>query len=335
MTTPSRIVFLTPSGRRPYLDLLKHYVLRDPGVDEWQLWDNCRDPKDRAWIDELAGANKKVRVVRRDGVDGLPRSINQFYADCTAHDTFYVKLDDDIVFLPGGFARAFAAKAAAERARFLWWSPLVVNNAICSWLLKYHSALDIKAGLVASAACQHGWASPYFAEAIHRAFLDAQRQDKADVFACPDAVVETARFSINCIGFFGSDVADLKGNFCPPGVDEEEWISAALPSILQRPGRIVGDLTVAHYSYFPQENYLKATDILDQYYALAGLSRTHAVPGPNPQKKRRPLHDWWQRTFPRNRTARRYPIRFSEERHSIAERLTESLGDSAPKRGYE
>lgn len=324
-TGKHRIVVVTAAGRRACLDLLKHYVLRDPAVDEWHLWDNCRDPKDRAWIEDLAHTHERVKVVRSaTETDGKPASINHFYFDCTDRDTFYIRIDDDVVFLPDGFAGSFAARAEGEQSKFFWWSPIVVNNAICSWLLKHHSKLDIKTALTASAACNHGWRSPYFAEAIHRLFLEAMATGRADAFICPDVAVTTARFSINCIGFFGSDVVDLGTNFCPPGVDEEEWISAVLPSITGRPGRVIGDLTVAHYSFFPQQNYLNATDILDRYYALAGLRRTHPLAVGNPQIKARAISDWWERVVRNNRAARRYPLGFAKDGRSLAERVRDA-----------
>jgi hypothetical protein len=66
-------------------------------------------------------------------------------------------------------------------------------------------------------------------------------------------------------------VATLDSRFCPPGVDDEEWLSACLPSILHRPGRVVGDLVVAHFSFFTQEPELLKAGLLDLYYDVAGL----------------------------------------------------------------
>jgi hypothetical protein len=84
--------------------------------------------------------------------------------------------------------------------------------------------------------------------------------------------------SINCIGFFGADVARLGDLFCPLGVDDEEWISGVLPLLTRRVGRVLGGNTVAHYSFYTQEFVLNQTDILDKYYSQAGVFRRHPFP---------------------------------------------------------
>jgi hypothetical protein len=298
-----RIVAVTPAGRRHYLELLAHYVLADESITEWQLWDNCRDPADRAYIEALAGRSPKVQLVRIPGSDGGLRAINRFYAGIRDRAAFYIKMDDDLVYLPRGFGAALYRRAMSERGRYAWWSPLVVNNALCTWLLKYHSRVRIDAHVSAQAGCGYGWRSPVFAEQLHRVFLEAARSGRLSAFHVPDAEVSLARFSINCIGLFGEDVAALGEQFCPPEVDDEEWISAVLPSRLGRPGRILGDILVSHFSFFTQERDLLAARVLEEYYAFAGLP-------PEPyrirrltvkRRLRRRLEDRWLGTGTRTR----------------------------------
>ena len=270
-----RVIAVTPAGRQGYLELLGHYVLADPTIAEWRLWDNCRAEGDRAYINELAARHEKVTVVTPAASDGSNRSINQFYRGCDDPEAFYIKMDDDLVLLPPRFGEGLLARALATRARNLWWSPLVINNAICTWLIKHFSGVEIGAELTAQAGCPMGWRNGRFAERLHLAFLDALRTGRIDAFAVPDQDVLLSRFSINCLGFFGSDVAAAGPDFCPPGVDDEEWLSAVLPARLGRPGRILGDLVVAHFSFFPQEATLLRTEVLEAYYGVTGLALTH------------------------------------------------------------
>ena len=274
-----RVVAVTPAGRRRYLEVLKTYVLADEGIAEWQLWDNCRDPADRAYILALAERHAKIRIMRLPGSDGGNRAINRFYRFCTDPGVFYIKMDDDLMWLPPGFAADFLARALAGQGRYLWWSPLVVNNAVCAWLLQQHGALRIAAPLSAQANDPHGWRNPRFAEALHRAFLAQLRGEGAGLFRVADASVSVSRFSINCLGLFGADVAALGAEFCPAEADDEEWISAVLTYRTGRPGRVLGDLAVAHFGFFTQERHLLGTDVLDQYYDLAGLPRVAHAPG--------------------------------------------------------
>lgn len=266
-----RIIAVTPAGRRRYLELLAHYVLSDDTIAQWQLWDNCRDPSDRQYLEELAHRHPKIQIVRVPGADGGNLAINRFYKLIQDPDAFYIKMDDDIVFLPRNFGGQLYQRALEEKERYAWWSPVVINNALCSWLLKHHSRLRIEANLSAQAGCVHGWRSPAFARKLHHTFIDAAQGNALDVFQVPHFEVCLARYSINCLGIFGQDVASLGDEFCPVNEDDEEWISAVLPSRLQRPGRIVGNLVVSHFSFFTQEQELLACGMLDEYYRLAGL----------------------------------------------------------------
>lgn len=286
-----RIIAVTPAGRKRYLELLAHYVLADVTIEEWRLWDNCRDPRDRVFLEELAQRHPgRVKLVRLPGADGGLRSINRFYPTLNDPNAFYIKLDDDIVWLPRHFGARLYQHAAAERTRYIWWSPLIINNALCSWLLKYYSQVSIDADLTAQAGCVHAWRSPAFAVHLHRAFIEAVRSRALAAFEVPDFAVSLARFSINCIGFFGSDVLRLGTTFCPPEVDDEEWLSAVLPSRVGRPGRIAGHLPVSHFSFYTQEHHLIASGVLEEYYRLAGLQPGAFEIPPLPFKHRLKRH---------------------------------------------
>lgn len=147
----------------------------------------------------------------------------------------------------------------------------MINNAICSWLLKYHSKFTIDEELSCQSADVLGWRSSEFALRLHERFLYAAEAKDFDQFKTADFSPVLSRFSINCIGFFGSDVAALGEKFCPAHVDDEEWLSACLPSMEMRPGRIVGSALVVHFAFYPQEQDLLRSGILDRYYALAHL----------------------------------------------------------------
>jgi hypothetical protein len=284
----TKIIAVTPAGRRHYLELLRRYICADTTIDEWHLWDNCRNDADRRYIERLEAAEPRVKLIRVDNADGTNRSVNRFYRFCVDDNAFYIKLDDDIVYLPKGFGGSLCRRAMEEREKYLWWSPLVINNAVCSWLIKHHSKMTINEGLTCQASDRRGWFDPAFAESMHRKFLGALQTGDISRFHVPNFQVSLSRFSINCVGFFGADVRALGADFCPLDVDDEEWISAYLPSRLQRPGRVVGNLVVAHFSFFTQEPELLQSRILDQYYEAAGLS-----PVSYPIKKR----PWRQRAL--------------------------------------
>jgi hypothetical protein len=274
-----RVVSVTPAGRKRYIELLKHYVLRDATICEWHLWDNCRKDDDRTYINDLAQRYPKIKIIQTPRADGTNRSVNRFYPFCDDPEAFYIKMDDDLVYLPENIGARLCQQAMSERDKYIWWSPLVLNNAICSWLLKYHSKVDIPEAVTCQASDRSGWVDPKFAELMHERFLAAAERGELEKFRVGNFDVSLSRFSINCIGFFGRDVIELGDRFCPPGVDDEEWISAVLPSMVQRPGRIVGSLVASHFSFSTQERELLQSRILDKYYRCAGLEPTsYAIP---------------------------------------------------------
>jgi hypothetical protein len=264
-----KVIAVTPAGRRRYLELLAKYILRDEAVAEWHLWDNCRDPADRTYIQSMAGP--KVKIVSLPNSNGDNRSINKFYRTMTDPDAFYVKLDDDICYLPPGFFGRFAAKAAASKTNPIWFSPLVINNAICTWLLSFHGKIASSHTLSCQAACEIGWRNAEFAVLLHRAFLSKLDANRVGDLHVADATMTMGRFSINCLGVFGKDRNALGDAFCPLDVDDEEHISAFLPMLTKRPGQIIGDEIVAHFSYYTQERAVLDTDILARYYQFEAM----------------------------------------------------------------
>jgi len=274
-----KLIVVTPAGREKYLRLLGHYVLNSPAVVEWQLWDNCRNEADRAYLHRLAASDPRCKLKQLPGADGKLGIIGDFFRFCDDADALYLRLDDDVIFIEDSFFPRFIARAEAERGNAIWFSPIVINNAICNFMLQQFSRVAISGPISCQAMCPFSWAYPDFAEAIHPVFVEAIRSGRLDDFRVPDREIRLSRFSINALGFFGAEKLALGDAFLPPGYQgEEEWLSAVLPARLDRAGKIFGDLLVAHFSFYTQERRLLQTGILDSYYRLAGL--------PVPQFKR-------------------------------------------------
>lgn len=263
-----RVLVVTPAGRERYLRPLAAHVLTEPLVDEWQVWVNTSNAGDLAFLRDLAALHPKVRLVAPpcEPPNGTA-TIGQFFRTAIDGDAIYVRMDDDLVWLePGFFARFLAERVADREPLFLY--PLIVNNAICSWLLKTLRKLDIQAPLQPWCLDPVGWRSHELAEALHRWFLARVRAGTLDALRFPRIPVSLSRVSINCIAWFGADLAPMRGEF-PAGVDEEEFASVTLPLLLGRVNRITGQAIAAHFAFFPQREHLDGTDLLAQYTALA------------------------------------------------------------------
>lgn len=247
--------------------LLAAHVLHSPLVDEWHLWLNTREPGDLAYMRGLAEAHTRVRLIEPpcEPPNGNT-TIGQFFRTAIARDVIYVRMDDDIVWLePEFFPRFLAERVADREPLFLY--PLIVNNAICSWLLKTLQKLDVQVALKPQCMDPVGWQSHEFAEALHRWFLGRARAGTLDGLRFGRVTSSLCRVSINCIAWFGADLEPIGGVF--PKVDEEEFASVTLPLLLNLTNRITGQAIAAHYAFFPQREHLDGTDLLEQYRALA------------------------------------------------------------------
>ncbi len=260
---------MTPAGRERYLRLLAAHVLAEPMVDEWQLWQNTTDPEDLAFLRALAAMHpQRVRLVEPpcEPPNGT-KTIGQFFRTAIDPDAIYVRMDDDLVWFERGFfARLLAERTADRDPLFVF--PLIINNAICSWLLHTLRRLDIRAPLQPWCLDPVGWESHEFAEALHRWFLGRVQRGTLDQLRFHRVTTALARVSINCIAWFGADLAPTRGEF-PREADEEEYASVTLPLLLGRVNRITGQAIAAHYSFFPQRKHLDATDLLARYRELA------------------------------------------------------------------
>jgi hypothetical protein len=269
-------VVVTPAGREKYLRLLAHYVLGSPVVTEWHLWDNCRTLSDREYLHRLAASDPRCKLMQLPGANGGFGIIGAFFRFCDDPDAFYLRLDDDIVYVEDGLFQHMLDRATAARGSAIWFAPLIVNNAVCGSLIKNLSRVSIEGPISCQAMCPFAWAHADFPIALHPVFIEAVEKGRVSDFHVPDREVRASRFSINAIGFFGADKLALGDAFMPLGAqNEEEWLSAILPMRLNSCGKVLGDMTVAHFSYYTQEWRLLQTDILERYYALARLAPPH------------------------------------------------------------
>lgn len=266
-----KLIIVTPAGRERYLRLLAHYVLGSAAVEEWHLWDNCRTDSDRRYLRRLAASDPRISIKELPGADGGFGIIGDFYKFCDEADAIYLRFDDDVVFIQPGFFEQFKARALEAQGQALWFAPLIINNAICSSLIQNLSRVVVKGPITAQAMCPFSWAHPAFPKAMHPVLIEAVRRGRLEDFHVPDRDVRMARFSINALAFFGADIQRLGDMFLPVGRHEEEWFSAVLPAKLNSCGRVFGNLVVSHFSFYTQEHRMLQTDILDQYYHLAGL----------------------------------------------------------------
>lgn len=282
MILDKKVVAWTPYGRERTVSILAKYMERDHAagvVDEWWLCLNT-DPEqvgDLKFAYQLARRHPWIKLQQRPA--GLPRltpkqrNTGYFCQYMTDPDTVYVRLDDDIVYVHEEAISALATHKI-DTPETVASFPVMWNNSVVSWYAQQAGVIPHSYGEVGGPYCMDpmGWANGQFAVSIHRLLLDKVAADRAeDLFLYQDFPLPLGlQFSVSTFAALGSMYASLPDG---PGVlrpyEEESWHTIHQPKKLGVPNIIVGNALVSHYTFFPQQAVVNATDILDRYRALA------------------------------------------------------------------
>ncbi|MBK0329332.1 hypothetical protein I5535_18820 [Rhodobacteraceae bacterium F11138] len=280
-----RVVALVPGGRRAYLKALIPHLVRQTRLDEIRILINTKVDRDIAYMQSLESDLIKVTPLP-DGIEPIGiRTVNHLYADAQDPDTIYIKIDDDVVYVHEDALEILLADRVADRKPFFT-SPMVINNTICAHILQRHRKIDFIARYIPATAggFMHSDVPP--ARRLHEFFLDKVEQGAVSDLHVPDQIVATVRFSINCICFFGADMAKFNGTipviWRSQAIDEE-YLSVHAPATLQTYNKIVGRAFVVHHSFGPQTSGMNKTRILHAYQRIADpaapVRQPPALPG--------------------------------------------------------
>lgn len=258
-----KIVVNTAAGRRRYMQYLVPPIIEADIVDRYDIWVNTHNMVDIEFFKQLAEKYPKVNLVwQPDGIVNGIASINAFYRDCCDEDTIYMKLDDDVVwFEPELFEKM--VKFRVDNPEYFLVSPLVINNALSTYLLQVHDKIKLDKYYMSMCTertiCHDGW----FAADLHNWFMEnylkTNQYEKLYVGKHPMGM---ARFSINCVLWFGKDMAQFKG--IVPG-DDEEFLSCIKPTQLGKCNCFNGDALISHFAFVTQREGLDKMDILNRY----------------------------------------------------------------------
>ena len=258
-----KIVCNTAAGRRRYMQYLLPPILASDIIDRYDIWINTVDACDIEFFKLIAQKYPKVNLVwQPDGiVDGI-NSINAFYRACVEENTIYLKMDDDIIWTEPDFFEKMVAFRVNNPGYFLV-SPMVINNALSSYILQISGKLKLSKYMNARANHSILWRSGEFAFELHDWFLKTQLPDaRYRQLYCGKRPIAMNRFSINSILWFGKDMKEFNGII--PG-DDEEYLSCIKPTELGLTNCFNGDTIVSHFSFYSQREYLDRENILERY----------------------------------------------------------------------
>lgn len=258
-----KIVVNTAAGRRRYMQYLVPPILEADIVDRYDIWVNTHNMVDIEFFKQLAKKYTKVNLVwQPEGIVNGIASINAFYRNCCDRDTIYMKLDDDVVwFEPDLFEKM--VKFRIENPDFFLVSPLVINNALSTYLLQVHDKIKLDKYYMSICTertiCHDGW----FAADLHNWFMEnfLKTNTYKNLYVGKHPMGMT-RFSINCILWFGNDMAEFNGVVLG---DDEEFLSCIKPTQLGKCNCFNGDALISHFAFGTQREGLDKMDILNKY----------------------------------------------------------------------
>ncbi|MDR2407593.1 MAG: hypothetical protein LBE13_05735, partial [Bacteroidales bacterium] len=258
-----KIVCNTAAGRRRYMQYLIPFVVANDIVDRYDLWINTTNMQDIEFFKLLSEKFPKINLVYQpDGIVNGNRSINAFFRKCIEEDVIYFRLDDDIIWMEPDMIEKMVRFRINNPDYFIV-SPLVINNAICTYILQNAGKIKLNNYYPARANEDVLWKSGQFSAQLHEWFLTTQLPDKQyKNLYCGKRPIAMNRFSINSILWFGCEMKKFDGIVLD---DEEEWLSVIKPTELGAVNCINGDAIVAHFAFYTQRKQLDKLNILNRY----------------------------------------------------------------------
>lgn len=305
-----KIVVCSPVGRKESMKCLFKQVLKQRNIiDEHHLWVNTVVQDDLDYINEYAEEYKDF-VVLKYGCEeldpeqmGRAHNVKRFYNYCVEPDTFYFKVDDDIIFIEDNTFEVMSEYKINNPEIFLLY-PTIINNVWCTHFLRKHDAINVPE----CPMCDQTWYSDFervrediknssyimsdnldepkltqfipenrvmsqlywydsgFAHGMLANTYDYIVSGKLKDLDIPNINLDYEPVSINFIMWSGEDFAKFDGNV--KSLDDEPWLSMFYPLKYDLKNVMLGNIRVVHYAYWPQRNYLNTTDILEKYEKL-------------------------------------------------------------------
>jgi len=258
-----QIVVNTAAGRRRYMQYLVPFIVSSEIVDRYDIWINTHNGADIEFFKKCAEIYSKINLVwQPDGIVNGISSINAFYLKCIEENTIYFKLDDDITWMePNAIEKM--VKFRIDNPEYFLVSPMVINNALSTYLLQVRGKLKLNQYYNSIASHEILWKSGEFATQLHQWFLNTKL--KTQTYAelhCGKQPMGMGRFSINSILWFGDEMKKFNG--VVPG-DDEEFMSSIYPTQHGLANCWNGDVILAHFAFFTQREKLDKEQILEEY----------------------------------------------------------------------
>lgn len=257
-----KVVVVIPAGRQRYLKISIPQILKQDFVDEVRLWFNCKSIEDVDYVKSLVNLDPRITLDDLGLTDSSSFTICKFYIHCLDHDTIYVRLDDDIIFIDKDYIHNIVKMRIEHKEPFVLFGN-IINNCRMDYIHQEKGVWTLPEPVTDKADCSIGWGRGNSAEAKHRIFIKDLNNNDVEKYKHFDfKQLGYEKFSINSFAFFGKDFAEFNGDV---NSDEEVFIGEAKPKSIGRPNAVCGKALCVHFAFYTQRDHLNTTDILEQY----------------------------------------------------------------------
>ena len=261
MIRDKKLIVVTPAGRKRYMELLQHFIINNPLVDEWHIWQHTNDTSDIAYFNTLKSQFKKVKIVAIK--ETFERNkIYKFAKFCMDKNTVYIRLDDDIVWMSDNSLEKLALYRLDHEFPFIIYGN-IINNSICDFIHQKTGAFTCDQSVGYLCMDDVGWKDPHVAEKKHLNFFKKYYGNTIhDYMFQKWSLTGFERCSVNVICWTGELFQTFNGQV---GQDEEHWLAVEAPMKYGRYNEICGQTLFCHFSFYTQRGYLDSTNILSKY----------------------------------------------------------------------
>jgi hypothetical protein len=306
-----KLIACSPVGRKSSMQCLFKYMLKNQYIlDEYHLWVNTVNEEDLEYINKFAKEHSDFVHLKYgcEALDpeqmGKSHNVKRFYNYCVEPNTFYFKIDDDVIFIEDGTFEKLSQYKLDNPETFLTF-PLIINNPWCNHFLRASGTMDIPEctgtmhywkfdfenakGLIKSSpsVMSDNLEEPKLVDFIpeHRVISQLYCYDGSFAYSIlnqsykkiidnklSDLDIENITLEncesvcINFVMWSGEDFAKFNGNVkC---LDDEPWLTTYYPCKFDLKNAIVGNTRAVHYAYWPQREYLNTTDIIEKYASI-------------------------------------------------------------------
>ncbi|MBS1722419.1 MAG: hypothetical protein JSS66_05370 [Armatimonadetes bacterium] len=247
-----KVVCVVPAGRERFMRILFPHLLRQTGVDAFELWENTNNQSDIEFMRQFAAKHPgfTTQPIPFGGFDGSG-SIRHFMRFCNDPDTLYVRVDDDVCWMaPDCVANLVKCRLEHEEPFLVYAN--IVNNNICSVLHQHIGAMTRNsASLKYASMCPDAMANPSVACEAHDCFRRHYESGDLSIYNFGKWIDwEHTRICVNMISWFGKDMPQDGRDFV--NKNEELEMSVRIPTDTGRTTMVCGSALAVHYSYGTQ-----------------------------------------------------------------------------------